>query len=243
MNGYFISIIIPAYNEEKRILPTLKEIYDYLSRQDYTYEIIIVDDGSSDNTVQLVKDFIGHNNKGINILMNGENRGKGFSVKRGMLAAKGELIFFTDADLSTPIEEIERCLPYFLNNYDVVIGSRSLPNSDIIIHQPWYREKMGKTFNFMVNMVLVKGIIDTQCGFKGFKKEAARLIFTRCRINGFSFDVEAIFLSQKFDFKIKEVPIRWKNSALSKVSPVRHPFQMFKDLITIKINDLKGKYQ
>lgn len=243
MNRYFLSIIIPAYNEEKRILPTLKEIYDYLSRQDYTYEIIIVDDGSSDNTVQLVKDFIGHNNKEIEILMNGENRGKGFSVKRGMLAAKGEFIFFTDADLSTPIEEIEKCLPYFSNDYDVVIGSRSLPDSDIIIHQPWYREKMGKTFNFMVNMLLLKGIIDTQCGFKGFKREAARTIFKRCRINGFSFDVEAIFLSQRFDFKIKEVPIRWKNSTLSKVSPVRHSFEMFKDLITIRINDLKGDYQ
>jgi len=164
-------------------------------------------------------------------------------VRKGMLSARGEYAFFTDADLSTPIEEIEKCLPYLINGYDVVIGSRSMPGSDILVHQPWYREKMGKIFNFMVNMVLLKGIIDTQCGFKGFKREAVKTVFNRCKIDGFSFDVEALYLSRKYNFKIKEIPIRWENSPLSKVSPIKHSLQMFKDLIGIKIKDLKGDYR
>lgn len=246
MNKCLLSLIIPAYNEEKRILPTLKEIYAYLAGRDYTFEIIVVDDGSTDKTVQIVKDFIKNVNpsdgKLINILLNGENKGKGYTVKNGMLSANGEYIFFTDADLSTPIEELERCLPYLQGNYDIVIGSRSLADSDIIIHQPWYREKMGKIFNFMVNMILIKGIIDTQCGFKGFKRKAVETIFNRCAIEGFSFDVETLYLARKFNFTIKEIPIKWRNSTLSKVSPVRHSVQMFLDLIGIRINELKGRY-
>lgn len=239
----FLSIIIPAYNEEKRLLPTLHKVYAYLSRQDFYSEIVIVDDGSTDNTIQVVRNFKSSDNH-ITILENTQNKGKGYSVRKGMLYAKGKYVFFTDADLSTPIEEIGRCLPYLIHDdYDVVIGSRSMPDSDIVIHQPWYREKMGKTFNFMVNMVLLKGIVDTQCGFKGFKKEVAKEVFKRCKIDGFSFDVEALYLSRKFNFKIKEIPIRWENSALSKVSPVKHSIQMFKDLLGIKMKDIRGYYQ
>ncbi len=242
MKECFLSVIIPAYNEEKRLLPTLSKIYAYLSTKDFPYEIIVVDDGSTDNTLPMIKNFAS-SNKHIVILINEQNSGKGFSVRKGMLSARGEYAFFTDADLSTPIEEIEKCLPYLINGYDVVIGSRSMPGSDILVHQPWYREKMGKIFNFMVNMVLLKGIIDTQCGFKGFKREAVKTVFSRCKIDGFSFDVEALYLSRKYNFKIKEIPIRWENSTLSKVSPIKHSLQMFKDLIGIKIKDLKGDYK
>ena len=242
MKECFLSVIIPAYNEGKRLLPTLSKIYAYLSTKDFPYEIIVVDDGSTDNTLQMVKNFAS-SDKHIVILTNEQNSGKGFSVRKGMLSARGEYAFFTDADLSTPIEEIEKCLPYLINGYDVVIGSRSMPGSDILVHQPWYREKMGKIFNFMVNMVLLKGIIDTQCGFKGFKREAVKSVFSRCKIDGFSFDVEALYLSRKYNFKIKEIPIRWENSPLSKVSPIKHSLQMFKDLIGIKIKDLKGDYR
>lgn len=236
-----ISIIIPAFNEEKRILPTLKKIYDYLSNQDYNFEIIIVDDGSTDKTVHFVKNFVG-NYKPINILINDGNRGKGFTVRSGMLLANGKYIFFTDADLSTPIEELEKCLPYLRNNYDVVIGSRSLPGSNITIRQPWYRERMGKIFNFLVNMILLQGIIDTQCGFKGFKREVVKTIFNKCIVDGFSFDAEILFLARKSNFKIIEIPVKWTNSTLSKVSPGKHSIQMFLELIGIKINDLKGRY-
>lgn len=242
MKECFLSVIIPAYNEEKRLLSTLSKICAYLFTKDFPYEIIVVDDGSTDNTLQMVKNFAS-SNRHIVILINEQNSGKGFSVRKGMLSARGEYVFFTDADLSTPIEEIEKCLPYLINGYDVVIGSRSMPGSDILVHQPWYREKMGKIFNFMVNMVLLKGIIDTQCGFKGFKREAVRTVFNRCKIDGFSFDVEALYLSRKYNFKIKEIPIRWENSPLSKVSPIKHSLQMFKDLIGIKIKDLKGDYR
>ncbi|OHB46875.1 MAG: hypothetical protein A2545_05190 [Planctomycetes bacterium RIFOXYD2_FULL_41_16] len=242
MKECFLSVIIPAYNEEKRLLSTLSKICAYLSTKDFPYEIIVVDDGSTDNTLQMVKNFAS-SNRHIVILINEQNSGKGYSVRKGMLSARGEYAFFTDADLSTPIEEIEKCLPYLINGYDVVIGSRSMPGSDILVHQPWYREKMGKIFNFMVNMVLLKGIIDTQCGFKGFKREAVKTVFNRCKIDGFSFDVEALYLSRKYNFKIKEIPIRWENSPLSKVSPIKHSLQMFKDLIGIKIKDLKGDYR
>jgi dolichyl-phosphate beta-glucosyltransferase len=115
--------------------------------------------------------------------------------------------------------------------------------SYITIRQPWYREKMGKTFNFIVNMVLLKGIVDTQCGFKGFKKEVVKTVFSRCTVDGFSFDVEALYLSRKFNFKIKEIPIRWENSALSKVNPIRHSLQMFRDIFRIKMKDFKGCYR
>ena len=242
MKECFLSVIIPAYNEGKRLLSTLSKICAYLSTKDFPYEIIVVDDGSTDNTLQMVKNFAS-SNRHIVILINEQNSGKGYSVRKGMLSARGEYAFFTDADLSTPIEEIEKCLPYLINGYDVVIGSRSMPGSDILVHQPWYREKMGKIFNFMVNMVLLKGIIDTQCGFKGFKREAVKTVFNRCKIDGFSFDVEALYLSRKYNFKIKEIPIRWENSPLSKVSPIKHSLQMFKDLIGIKIKDLKGDYR
>lgn len=242
MKECFLSVIIPAYNEEKRLLSTLSKICAYLSTKDFPYEIIVVDDGSTDNTLQMVKNFAS-SNRHIVILINEQNSGKGYSVRKGMLSARGEYVFFTDADLSTPIEEIEKCLPYLINGYDVVIGSRSMPGSDILVRQPWYREKMGKIFNFMVNMVLLKGIIDTQCGFKGFKREAVKTVFNRCKIDGFSFDVEALYLSRKYNFKIKEIPIRWENSPLSKVSPIKHSLQMFKDLIGIKIKDLKGDYR
>jgi len=241
MDKLSVSIVIPAYNEEERIVPTLNKIYNYFDNNDFSYEIIIVDDGSSDNTIQKVKDSTSAD-RPVVILANGQNKGKGYSVKSGMLAARGEFVFFTDADLSTPIEEIEKCIPYFKEGYDVVIGSRGLPDSDIRVHQPWYREKMGKIFNLFVKTILMDGIMDTQCGFKGFKKDAVNIVFNRSIITGFSFDVEILYISKKHNLKIKEIPIRWENSILSKVSPVKHSIQMFTDLVGIRIKGVKGNY-
>ncbi len=242
MEECFLSLIVPAYNEEKRLLPTLGKISGYLSKQGFSYEIIVVDDGSTDNTLQMIRNFA-HSDNHVVVLANGQNKGKGYSVRKGMLSARGEFVFFSDADLSTPIEEIEKFLPNLTRDYDVVIGSRSMPESNILIHQPWYREKMGKIFNFLVNMVLLKGITDTQCGFKGFKRDVVQTVFSRCMLDGFSFDVEVLYLSRKFNFKIKEIPVRWENSALSKVNPIRHSLQMFNDLFRIKIKDFKGYYR
>ncbi|KKO18923.1 MAG: hypothetical protein BROFUL_02315 [Candidatus Brocadia fulgida] len=242
MNECLLSIVIPAYNEEKRLLVTVSKVCAYLAQKGFSCEIIVVDDGSTDNTAQIIKEIAGQNDHVV-VLTNDRNYGKGCAVRKGMLSAKGEYVFFSDADLSTPIEEIEKFLPYLFGDYDVVIGSRSMSDSEIAIHQPWYRERMGKTFNFIVNLVLLKGIVDTQCGFKGFKKEAAQKVFSKGIIDGFSFDVEVLYLSRKWNFKIKEIPIRWKNSSLSKVKPVRHSLQMLRDLFIIKIQDFKGQYR
>ncbi len=240
MDKCLLSIVIPAYNEEERILPSLRKIYSYLSAQDFSFEVIVVDDGSTDNTAGIVKNFTDVNKPLF--LTNGKNKGKGFTVKSGMLAAKGEYVFFTDADLSTPIEEVSHCLPYLSEGHDIVIGSRSLPDSDVRIHQPWYREKMGRVFNLIVTSILMRGIVDTQCGFKGFRRNVIEPVFRRSIINGFSFDVEILYIANKHNFNIKEVPVRWENSTLSKVSPIKDSLQMFIDLLGIRLKNIKGAY-
>ena len=169
--------------------------------------------------------------------------GKGFSVKEGALSAHGEYIIFTDADLSTPIEEIDKLLKWMEEGYDIVIGSRALAESDIQIHQPWYREKMGKIFNLLVQALALRGIKDTQCGFKGFRKDVAEKIFPLQTINGFGFDVELLYLAKKHGYTIKEIPVRWLNRASSKVNPLTHSSQMFLDIIRIRMRDIKGKYE
>lgn len=234
----FLSIVIPAYNEEKRIEETLEKILNYLKTKNYQYEIIVVDDGSSDNTVKVLE-TIAKENKNIFILKNEQNSGKGYSVRKGVLESKGDYILFSDADLSTPIEEVEKLLHWLNQGFDVTIGSRGLKESDIKIHQPFYRELMGKFFNFLVQTLLIKGIKDTQCGFKCFKKDATKEIFKRQKIDGFGFDVEILYIAKKLNYKIKEVPVTWLNSPNSKVSPIKHSLEMFKDILKIKFGILK----
>ncbi|MEK7845778.1 MAG: dolichyl-phosphate beta-glucosyltransferase [Nitrospinota bacterium] len=237
----YISIVIPAYNEEAVIKKTLEKVAEYLEGRYPSYEIIVVCDGCKDNTAGLAEQAA-KANKRIRVLSRNANMGKGFSVRQGCLEAKGDYIIFTDADLSTPIDEIEKLLKWLEEGYDIVIGSRAIKESDIQIHQPWYRETMGKTFNLFVQVIAVKGIKDTQCGFKGFKKEAVQPVFTRQTINGFSFDVEVLYIATRLGYKIKEVPIRWLNRAESKVNPLTHPLQMLTDLIRIRMLDWKGIY-
>lgn len=237
----YLSIIIPAYNEEKRIVKTTECIISYLNSREYKSEIILVDDGSTDRTTLFIE-RIDTGTVNLRILKNNKNMGKGFSIKKGVSESKGEFILFSDADLSTPIEEIENFLPYLHNGFDVVIGSRGLKESNIQIHQAWYRERMGKIFGSLVRFMVLPGIADSQCGFKCFTKSSAKRIFHKQKLNGFCFDVELLFISRKMNYKIKEVPICWRNSPASTVKPIRNSMRMFFDLLKIRYYEIKGAY-
>lgn len=232
MESIFLSLIIPAYNEESRISGSLDKALEYFSRQDYSWEIIVVDDGSTDQTARIIENY---NAKNPNItLIKQVNMGKGSAVRNGMLAAHGQYRVFTDADFSTPIYELEKVLPILSAGTDICIGSRSIDRSMVKEHQPFYREWMGKTFNKFVQLLVFKGIVDTQCGFKGFTASAAERIFSQAKINGFSFDVEVLFLAKLGKMTIKEVPIEWYNDERSKVNPISDSTRMFLELIKIR---------
>ncbi len=228
-----LSVVVPAYNEESRLGATLKRIREYFESRPFAVEIIVVDDGSTDRTSGVAAEAL-RGRPSDRILRRAENRGKGASVKEGMLAAAGELILFADADLSTPIEEIEKMLPEIEKGADIVIGSRALHGSDIQVRQKRLREMMGKTFNVFVRAWALDGISDTQCGFKLFKREAARAVFSEIGTCGFCFDVEALYLGRRLGFRIVQVPVIWRNSPLSKVRIVRSSARMFWDLLGIR---------
>lgn len=230
----FLSIIIPAYNEEKRLNPTLQKIDSYLNSNDYQYEVIVVDDGSTDKTKEAALSSTLYQTGKLKLLQNSQNRGKGFSVKKGILASTGDYIIFSDADLSTPIEEIEKLLSYIESGFDIAIGSRSVEGAKVRIHQPFYREYMGKFFNVLVQFFVLKGIVDTQCGFKLFRAEVARDIASCLKIDGFSFDVEVLYLAVKKGYRVKEVPVVWMNSPVSRVNPLFDSYKMFIELLSIK---------
>ncbi len=233
-----LSIVIPAYNEEKRIGSTLKKIEAYCKANSLDYELIVVDDGSKDQTISLVESSIFDKSRFI-LLKNVQNRGKGFSVNRGMLAAKGDVALFTDADLSTPIEELDNFL-LLLPQYDILIASRALKAS-CVEKQPFYREIMGRTFNLFVQLLVVWGVKDTQCGFKLFKKSAVDAIFPQQKIFGWSFDVELLYLANRGGFKVKEIPVHWVNSLESKVDPFKDAFKMFKEVLMVRYLHLWGR--
>ncbi len=230
-----LSIVIPAYNEEGRIGSTLEKIHDFLKIKDYISEVIVVDDGSSDKTVQTVLKSALYGEGRLRLIKNEVNRGKGYSVKKGIINSMGGYILFSDADLSTPIGEVDKLFEFIDKGYDIVIGSRALAGSDVKVHQPWYRETMGKIFNFFVKSILMKGINDTQCGFKLFKLSLAKDIVSHMKTDGFSFDVEMLYLAIKNKYNIKEVPVIWLNSPKSKVNLIFDSTRMFFDLIRIKL--------
>ena len=241
-NKMFFSIIIPTYNEENRIKFTLKSIMDYLDNRSYKSEIIVVDDGSRDRTIEVSKNLLKKRFKNYKILSLKKNMGKGYALRKGIFSSEGNIILFTDADLSTPIDEIKKLLNYTGAGYDIAIGSRGLKESDIQLKQSWVREKIGKFFNIMVQLIAIRGIKDTQCGFKCFKRKAAIDIFKKQLINRFAFDVEVLYIARKMGYRIKEVPVIWKNSSPSKVNILRDSTKMFIDLIRIRLNDLIRKY-
>ncbi|OGW79430.1 MAG: hypothetical protein A3G33_03325 [Omnitrophica bacterium RIFCSPLOWO2_12_FULL_44_17] len=230
-----LSIVIPCYNEEQRIGKSLETIHSFVRNINIEHEIIVVDDGSSDRTCEVVLNCCGGENETHRLLRNEKNRGKGYSVRRGVLEATGDYILFSDADLSTPIEEALRLIAKLEDGFDVAIGSRALPNSKVEIRQNFFRELMGKIFNKIARLLTFKGIKDSQCGFKCFKREAAKKIFSLQKLDGFSFDVEVIYLAQKIGFKVAEIPVIWRNSTASKVNVVADPIKMFFDLIKIRV--------
>lgn len=236
-----ISIVIPAYNEESRIAGTLKKVGGYLTNKFKEYEILVVDDGSSDGTASVVK-AVSREVAHITLIRYPENSGKGYAIRRGVLSSRYKLLLISDADLSTPIEEFER-LEHFVNSgFDIAIGSRGLRDSNIVVRQPWYRETMGKMFNLLVRTLAVAGIKDTQCGFKLFNGDVARSVFRKGRINGFAFDVEILFLAIKAGYRVREVSITWLNSPNSRVDILSDPLKMFLELFKIRAYWLFGKY-
>jgi len=242
MQKIHLSVVIPAYNEGKKLPHTLPKMYDYLKQQSYSWEILVVSDGSKDNTAQVVRD-LSSQIENLRLIDNKENHGKGYVVKQGMLAAKGEYRLFTDADNSTSIDHVERMWSEFKKGHDVVIGSRDIEGAKLAVPQPFWRIMIGNTFNFMVQMMCgLWGIPDTQCGFKGFSSKAAVDIFSRTRVSRFAFDSEILVIAKKMGYKIKEVPVTWVNDKRSSVK-FKSMVKMLIDLFEIRLNMIKGLYE
>ena len=239
-----ISIVIPAYNEERRLAGSLEAVLRYLAGRPFdAREALVVDDGSTDGTVAVVERFQAAHPE-VRLLRNPGNRGKGYSVRHGMLEASGDWILFTDADLSAPIEELDQLLEACARQQAAVaFGSRALDRSLIGVHQSRFRENAGRIFNLFVRLIAGLPFQDTQCGFKLFERRAAREIFRRQRIDRFGFDAEVLYLARKLGFRAVEVPVRWSHSEGTKVSMLRDSLNMFLDLARIRWNDLRGLYR
>ncbi len=230
-----LSVVIPAYNEETRIQRTLERTVEYLDTSPWKpYEILVVSDGSTDQTESIVKAFA-QTHPQVKLLAYQPNRGKGYAVRYGILRAQGEWVLFSDADLATPIEELEKLAPYLEGGYAVAIGSRPLRDSQLVVRQPFYREMAGRAFNKVVQLLAVRGIHDTQCGFKLFTRESAQAIFSLCRLDGFSFDFEALYYARRLGYSIAEVPIRWMHQEGSKVRMLRDGLRMLRDLVWLRL--------
>ena len=237
-----LSVVIPAYNEERRLPAYIVEILAYLDVQPFSFEVIIVDDGSQDSTVEMVERFTAENSK-VHLIRLQQNRGKGYAVKTGMLKACGKLRLFADADGATPITELAGLKKAIDAGADVAVASRALRDDSHTVKTKFHRKLMGTVFNFIVRTLTVKGINDTQCGFKLFSAEAANSAFSLQRIQDFGFDVEVLYICQKKRYRIVEVPVNWTDIPGSKVKLLRDSLRMFKDVVKIRVNDWRGAYQ
>ncbi len=227
-----LSVVIPAYNEEGRLGPGLRRALDYLARRGDPYELLVIDDGSRDGTARVADDFAG---EGVRVVRHQRNRGKGAAVRTGLLASRGRKVLVTDADFSTPIEEVEKLERYLVDGTPLVIGSRGLTDSQIGQRQPFYREMMGRTFNRLIRICGVRGIRDTQCGFKLARGEEGRALAAELKIAGFAYDVELIWLARRRGYKVAEVGVVWINSPDSRVDPIRSSFSMLRDIVTMRL--------
>jgi len=235
-----LSIVIPSFNEELRLPVTLADISAYIRTSKRETEVIVVDDGSTDRTADVANSFRGEIHR-LRVVANKKNRGKGYSVRLGMLEARGSIVLFTDADLSAPIGETDKLLAA-LADHDVAIGSRALNRSLISVHQSVFREYAGIVFNLIVRAILRLPFVDTQCGFKAFRRERCRVIFQQQRIERFGFDPELLYLARHHGLSAAEIPVRWAHSPATKVSMWRDSIQMFLDVFIIRWNALTGRY-
>ena len=238
MSAPELSVVIPAYNEAERLPRSLARVLEYLGARGGAWEVLVVDDGSRDGTAARARAVGGD---AVRVLSNEANRGKGYSVRRGMLEARGARRLMTDADLSTPIEELERLEARLAEGYDVAIASRALPGANIEVRQPWFRENAGRAFNLLVQLLLLPGLRDTQCGFKLFSAAAAQAAFAPARLDGFSFDVEVLYIARRQGRRIVEVPVTWRNDAATRVGSLKG-LQAFADLLRIRAAAGRGRY-
>lgn len=238
-NAPLVTLVIPAYDEERRLPESLDRILRYLEQQPYHAEVLVVDDGSTDRTVEVVRDFARRTNY-VHLVCN-EHRGKGHAVRTGMLTGRGDYLFICDADLSMPIEGLSKFLSPQLQGYDVAIGSREAPGA-VRYNEPEYRHVMGRIYNFIVRLLALPGIQDSQCGYKSFRREVARDLFAVQRLEGWGFDVEVLYIARKRGYRIVEVPIHWYYMPGSRVRPLQDAVNMLRDLAQVRINDCRGLY-
>lgn len=248
-SNIFLSVIIPAYNEEGRLPNMLKNAIQFLGQKSFQSEIVVVDDGSSDQTFQTASFLLSSQSSqnqlvSYQLIKNSRNLGKGQSIRNGVAKARGFLILFTDADNSTPIEELDRFLPLIKpqGKYDLIIGSRHLKESSILIHQPWHRKLLGRSANLLIQLLLLPGISDTQCGFKLFNGNVAKDLFAKTFLPRWGFDMEILFLARKLGYHILEVPVTWLNSSTSRLRPIKDSLKTLKELLEIKLNNWRGRY-
>lgn len=241
-NQVHLSLIIPALNEEARIGKSLERVLSFLHSQPYAYEVIIVDDGSQDHTVDVIQERFG-NQGGIRVYRHRQNLGKGQAVKQGMLMAEGQYLLFSDADLSVPIETLPIFLTELENRCDLAIGTRQRSGAVIEVRQPLYREVMGKIFTRLSNWILGLQVSDFTCGFKGFRREAAKDLFSKQRVENWSFDAEILYLARLKGYRVQEVPVAWRNDRATKVRLWRDVVTSFLGLLQIRLYDYQGKYK
>jgi glycosyltransferase involved in cell wall biosynthesis len=235
------SLVIPAFNESSRIRPTLDEILRYIGERKWDAEILVVDDGSRDDTAEIVREYARAHSQ-IQLVQNPGNRGKGYSVRNGMLHARGDICLFTDADLSSPIAEAQKLFDAIQQGADIAIGSRWLRAELQTERQPFYRQAFGRIFNILLRLVLGLRFKDTQCGFKAFRRETAQRIFPLQRIERWGFDPEILFLARRMNLKVSEVPVVWAHSEGTRLHPFRDGLRMFGDVMRIRWNALTGAY-
>jgi glycosyltransferase involved in cell wall biosynthesis len=235
----FLSIIIPAYNEEHRLPNTLEQVVAFIEGQTYTSEVLVVENGSQDRTLDVAQAFALRHPM-VNVLQEVQ-RGKGLAVRRGMLRAQGEYRFMCDADLSMPVDEINRFLPPALQGFDIVIGSREAPGA-VRINEPQYRHWGGRAVNTMIRLLALPGLNDTQCGFKCFRAPVAEDLFRLQTLTGWAFDVELLYVARQRGYSIAELPIHWYFNPESKLNVVKDAFRMGMDILTIRLNNIKGVY-